>query len=100
VARFNDELRRYGRGGQGVVTRGVLASLYLNDVLDVKNYEFHGIGSENPYGENDFGSVTVRGEKHFFKIGCYDPALKGHSPDKADLCVTRRVLRIMRAEEY
>ena len=54
----------------------------------------------DPYGERDFGALTVEGERIFFKIDYLDRGLTGHSPDPADATVTARVLTVMLAEEY
>ncbi len=54
----------------------------------------------DPYGEHDFGSVTVGGQNVFWKIDYYDRDLSGGSPDPADEAVTCRVLTIMLASEY
>ena len=59
---------------------------------------------DNPYRENDFGSVTVDlsdGEaKVFWKIDYYAPDMMHGSDDPADPKQTRRVLTIMLASEY
>ena len=54
----------------------------------------------DPYGEHDFGTLVVEGQKYFFKIDYFDLELTGHSPDPADPAVTRRVIMLMRADEY
>ena len=54
----------------------------------------------DPYGEHDFGSVEVLGDKFFFKIEYYDPTMEHHSENPADPNRTSRVMTIMRAEEY
>ena len=101
IARLNDELRTTFRRGQVLVTRGVSTSPYQQEVLEaVKSYRFHGRDENNPYGENDFGRVTVHGEDYFFKIDYYDLNLEFHSLNPSDPSVTRRVLTIMRADEY
>jgi hypothetical protein len=58
------------------------------------------LAHNDPYGEHDFGALTVEDRKIFFKIDYYDRALAGGSPDPADPRVTTRVLTIMLAEEY
>src|SRR3954447_13408983 len=55
---------------------------------------------DDPYGEHDFGPLTVEGERIFFKIDYLDRSLTGHSPDPTDPTVTARVLTIMLAEDY
>ena len=63
--------------------------------------EFDDFCPENdPYGERDFGNVTISGTKYFFKIDYYDQEYLGHSSDKANPEITRRVLTIMEASEY
>ena len=54
----------------------------------------------DPYGEHDFGSVEVSGDKFFFKIYYYDPTMERHSDNPTDPQRTLRVMTIMRAEEY
>jgi hypothetical protein len=54
----------------------------------------------DPHGEHDFGSLEFEGEKLFWKIDYYDPALEFGSDDPADLVRTHRVLTIMLVEEY
>jgi hypothetical protein len=55
---------------------------------------------DSPYGEHDFGALTIEGTPILFKIDYLDRALTGHSPDLADPSVTARVLTVMLAEEY
>ena len=62
---------------------------------------FDAFGPENdPYGEHDFGALTIEGARILFKIDYFDRALTGPSPDPADPSVTTRVLTIMLADEY
>ncbi len=102
VRALNDLLRRYHRGGTIMLTAGIQA-LDERTIrgVDTAIAAFDAFTPDNdPYGEHDFGSVTVAGETVFFKIDCYDLALLNHSPDPADPAVTRRVMTIMLAEEY
>tara|TARA_Y100000815_G_C12948051_1_gene351839 strand:- start:59 stop:265 length:207 start_codon:yes stop_codon:yes gene_type:complete len=63
--------------------------------------EFNDFTSDNdPYGEHDFGTLTVGGRRINWKIDYYDNDLKYGSPDPADPSVTTRVLTIMLASEY
>lgn len=55
---------------------------------------------DNPQGERDFGAFTFADVKCYWKIDYYNLTLDGASENPADPSVTRRVLTIMRAEEY
>jgi hypothetical protein len=99
---LNDQLRRSLNGGVLVMTAGVIAlgakrqmailsAVAAYDAFDPDN---------DPYGEHDFGALTVEGTRVFFKIDYLDRSLTGHSPDPADPTVTTRVLTVMLAEEY
>lgn len=66
---------------------------------------FDGFTEDNdPYGEHDSGTVSVkigdREEKIMFKIDYYDLDLRFHSPDAANPDVTRRVMSIFFARDY
>lgn len=101
IRELNDKLRTTFIGGQVVLTRGVRACPRGEELLKaVQTFQFHGVDGNNPYGENDFGEIVLDGEAYFFKIAYYDTALKYHSPDPADPSVTRRVMTVMRADEY
>jgi Protein of unknown function (DUF3768) len=52
----------------------------------------------DPYGEHDFGSFTVAGNKVFWKIDYYTQDLSSGCDPLDPGC--RRVLTIMLAEEY
>jgi integrase len=88
--------------GEVVLTAGVSV---LNDsdrfslVDEVRCFEDFNEGND-PYGEHDFGAVNFKGERYFFKLDYYDDALRARSPDPANPFLTRRVLTIMRADEY
>jgi len=102
IRRLNDELRCEGRGGQLVVTPGVLAlgSLRAESVLAaVRSFAEFEAGND-PYGEHDFGAVAVEGVKVFWKIDYYDRDFHYASFDASDPDVTERVLVVMLAEEY
>lgn len=103
VRRQNDRFRCSGMGrGSLMLTAGVNdrgAAFAWAAVKAVK--EFRAFNRDNdPYSEHDFGSLTVEGERLFFKIDYYDPSLTAHSPDPADPAATHRVLTIMLASEY
>lgn len=101
IALLNDKFRKTFAGGRVLMTAGVEASPHVDAILEgVRRYEFKGVDGNNPYSENDFCALEVAGEKYFFKIDYYDRDLRYHSPDPADPNETRRILTIMRAEEY
>jgi hypothetical protein len=54
----------------------------------------------DPYGEHDFGTFELFGQRIFFKVDYYHPDHDTHAPvpDSIELC--RRVLTVMLAEEY
>lgn len=58
-------------------------------VLLQKDFE----SDNDPYGEHDFGAVTLKGERFFWKIDDY-------GPDHDDETHKRYVLTVMRADEY
>jgi hypothetical protein len=102
IRRVNDLLRRKGKGGRVVMTAGI-AALPASDITRVRAAvaAFDGFDEGNdPYGEHDFGAVTIGSEEIFWKIDYYDLDLTMHSPDPADPAVTARVLTIMLAGEY
>ncbi|WP_255612181.1 DUF3768 domain-containing protein [Ruegeria sp. SCSIO 43209] len=54
----------------------------------------------DPYGDHTFGTVTVSGQKLFWKIDLYDTDYRYGSDRPFDPAVTRRVLTIMCPSEY
>ncbi|MGZ2439364.1 DUF3768 domain-containing protein [Sinorhizobium medicae] len=103
IADLNDLLRTTFLTGKVVLTEGIAA---LEDTDRSKILEcvqrFDAFTPDNdPYGEHDFGSVTVAGVgKVFWKIDYYDREYCFHSADATDPTKTRRVLTVMLASEY
>ncbi|MHA6298743.1 DUF3768 domain-containing protein [Devosia sp. CAU 1758] len=99
---LNDRLRAHLIGGQIMITHGVqvlgpeFRIACLRAVQAFTSFE----EDDDPYGEHDFGAVTVMGQRVFWKIDYYDRALEAGSPDPSDPAVTTRVLTIMLADEY
>ena len=102
IRALNDSFRTSLSGGSVMVTRAVaalgaetqreiLAALRRYDEFDSDN---------DPYGEHDFGRITVQGHEILFKIDYYDRDLALHSPDPSDPAVTHRVLTVMLAADY
>ena len=102
IARLNDALRRTGAGGTLVATAGVihLARDALPKVLQAVQAFDTFTPDNDPYGEHDFGAFTWRGARLFWKIDCYDNAMRYASPDPADPDITLRVLTVLLASEY
>lgn len=103
ISDLNDAFRREGQvGGQWMLTRGIveqgavvvakaIRAVRLFDRFDPEN---------DPYGEHDFGSVEVDGQRLFWKIDYYDRSLSYGSSDPANPAVTCRVITLMLASEY
>src|SRR5690349_21315709 len=96
ICDLNDELRRSLTGGVLVMTRGIIAlgakrqMEILSAIAAFKDFS----PDNDPYGERDFGALTVEGTRIFFKIDYLDRGLTGPSPDPADPTVTARVLTV------
>ena len=54
----------------------------------------------DPYGERDFGSIELAGERYFWKIDYYDRSLRFGAEDPSDTSETVRVMTLMHASEY
>ena len=97
IAALNDEFRRSMQGC--TVTRGIVAMGATGNEVFVGVRDYAEVNEDNdPYGEHDFGSLTVAGERIFWKIDYYDDALKGWCDPLSPDC--HRLLTIMRADEY
>ena len=97
IAAINDKHRQNMEGC--TVTRGVAAMGEDVNEIFVRVRDFTEFNEDNdPYGEHDFGSFTVDGDKVFWKIDYYDQDLQGWCEPLDPKC--RRVLTIMLAEEY
>ena len=102
IAELNDEFRKTGQGGKVSITSGVWqqGAVFVTDVIArVQNFQDFEPGND-PYGEHDFGSFAVAGQKIFWKIDYYDAAMEWGSEDPANPDKTTRVLTIMLADEY
>lgn len=102
IAELNDEFRRAGPAPGWYVTAGVEAkgpAFVIAAVSAVRSFETFSHHNDT-YGEHDFGSFTVCGERLFWKIDYYDPTLTAGSAAPEDSDTTRRVLTIMLASEY
>lgn len=102
IRRLNDDFRRTFLTGHVVATRSVMllppderASLFYA----VREYAAFA-AEDDPYGEHDFGALTRKRVRYFWKIDYYNLDLNGASPDPADCAFTVRVMTIMREDEY
>jgi hypothetical protein len=104
IRNLNDAFRRTlnPRLGRVVLTAGVNALLSELRATAIRRVAtFDAFNDDNDlYGEHDFGSFDLAGDKFFFKLDYYDPSLEAGSDDPADPAKTTRVLTLMLAEEY
>ena len=103
IRELNDRMRTKGEGvGSVVVTAGVVAlgPAFVKRAVEAIE-RFDGFDDDNdPWGEHDFGSVEVDGQRIFWKFDYYTPDLSAGSDNPANEGETHRVLTIMRANEY
>ena len=102
IAELNDAFRASMTGGRVIITAGVAAldvDARIAVLKEVRAFTAF-TPANDPYGEHDFGSVSVSGHEFFWKIDYYDPSLTRHSDDATNPAVTVRVLTIMLTEEY
>lgn len=107
IRALNDELRHRQitdawSSNRIMLTQGVAALSWADKfalMQLVKQFDDFSPAND-PHGEHDFGAITFKGERYFWKIDYYDQSLKMGSPDPADPRVTTRVLTVMLASEY
>jgi hypothetical protein len=102
IAALNDAFRTSFKGGLVVLTSGIQAlpnEVQAEILLAVRAFDDFSPAND-PYGEHDFGSLTVQGHRVFWKIDYYDLEMQFHSDNAADPSVTNRVLTVMLAGEY
>ena len=88
--------------GKLVITSGVQA-LHRDSVTALlgKIQRFHVFTDKNdPNSEHDFGKINHDDIDFFWKIDYYDRGYRYLSEDRLDIKKTRRVLTVMRADEY
>lgn len=102
IRHLNDQLRTSFLGGQIMISAGVEAMPAMERRALLKAVRaFAAFDSDNdPHGEHDLGAIDQEGTRYFWKIDYYDADFVAGSPDPADPDVTRRVLTVMRADEY
>ncbi|MGQ2918172.1 MULTISPECIES: DUF3768 domain-containing protein [Rhizobium] len=102
IRELNDAFRTTWLTGTVLMTSGIqnLPDITQSHIVEaVQGFDTF-TPDNDPYGEHDFGTVTVDGHKVFWKIDYYDPTMDYGSDDPANPAVTKRVLTIMLAEEY
>ena len=107
IAALNDRFRAtLGRDptapGKIVVTRGVAAQgdAFVNAALAaVAAFDAFDAGGD-PYGEHEFGVLSVAGVTVWFRIDAYDVDYQYGSDDPAEPARTRRVLSLLLPDEY
>lgn len=102
IARLNDHFRFTGEDGWVFLSASVSAfPVPIKDIIVHAVRHFDAFTPDNdPFGEHDFGTLTVERHRIAWKITYYR---RDHSPaetDPADPATTKRVLTIMLAEEY
>lgn len=105
IRQLNDEFRTnlFKRSENFLCLSQMFSALSISKQLQIldKVAKFNDFTEENdPYGEHDFGKVSMDGQDYFFKIDYYDNDLKYGSPNPADQTKTIRVLTIMQASEW
>lgn len=102
IAALNDAFRRDFRRERLLLTQGVASrgDAELQHLLrEVQRFDQF-TPDNDPYGEHDFGKVTVEEVSYFWKIDCFHLDVRCGSPDPADADVTTRILTVMRSDEY
>src|SRR5579872_5623799 len=96
IRQLNDALRTLTGEGRIFFTAGISALPPKQQAAILERvFGYTDFTPENdPYGEHDFGSFEHAGKTIFWKIDCYDRALKFGSPNPADEAVTMRVLTV------
>lgn len=99
---LNDAFRHNPTAGRAVITPAVRSLPHdqrLALLTAVVSFTAFDAGND-PYNEHDFGAIEQDEVSYFWKIDYYDQDYGMGSPDPANPHVTRRVLTIMRADEY
>ena len=102
IRALNDTLRCRHVGGRIVFTTGIVAlgsEMLARILAAVATFDVFSPDND-PYGEHDCATMTVLGQRIFWKIDYYDRDYEMASPDPSDPEVTLRVLTVMLAEEY
>jgi len=97
IAERNDAFRKTLENC--TVTRGIVAlGNRIHDVCYVVRHYNQFTEDNDPYGEHDFGSFSIEGQRFFWKIDYYDESQAHWCDPLSEECC--RHLTIMLAEEY
>lgn len=102
IRKLNDQLRIGMQGGQVFATNGICSlkkGMLATILAAVRSFDAF-TPDNDPYGEHDFGALSVAGHRVCWKIDYFDNSMRMASPDPTDPAVTIRVLTIMLASEY
>ena len=102
IKALNDAFRRTFIGGKVLMSAGMVSfcdDQMMQIVRAVQGYLAF-TPDNDPYGEHDFGSMEILGNKFFWKIDYYDKSMQKGSENPSDPEQTVRVLTIMLADEY
>lgn len=103
IRKLNDDFRKgLGQSGKLLATPTITALSEPDQTRLLQAVQaFDAFTKDNdPHAEHDFGTIEQDGERYFWKIDYYDQSFEFGSGNPADPAVTRRVLTIMRADEY
>jgi hypothetical protein len=102
IRELNDQLRRNFADGVAVMTPGIAAlgpEAVERIVKTIAVFDDF-CHANDPHEEHDFGSFRFDHADVIFKIDYFDKTLSVHSPNPADPTVTKRIITVMRADEY
>lgn len=99
IRALNDLFRTTFLGGQVLLTPAVDALPSSEQAILLGLVRAFTAGNDT-HDEHDFGAVNYRGTRYFWKIDYYDLSMTAGSDNPADPTVTRRVMTIMRSDEY
>jgi hypothetical protein len=102
IRELNDAFRKTFVGGVVTVTEGIqaLPDDVKAEVLRRVREQTYFAKDDDPYGEHDFGAITILQSRYFWKIDYYDRSMNAGSEDPGDPALTTRVLTVMMASEY
>lgn len=103
IRELNDRFRREGFGrGSILLTPGIqeLGGEFASAAVAAVRCFNAFTDDKDPWGEHDFGTIDLEGERLFFTIDYYDLSLTNGSEDPANEGCTNRVMTIMLASEY